>query len=713
MKANSTGHRNVAIGLQALAANTTGFENSALGMSALYKNTVGNANTAMGRLAMLNNETGSHNVAFGWQTLAGNITGNVNIALGAYSGSNYVDEDYNIVIGNQGVAGDNNTIRIGNDVRHHRAFISGVSGVDVEGVPVVVAADGQLGVDLGASPPIDWKGAWVAQNYVAGDAVQFNGSSYVNVLDSTASQDPTNSDYWELLAMKGDTGLQGPVGATGPEGPQGIQGEQGPEGPQGPQGIQGEQGIEGPIGPEGPVGPEGPAGVISFGVGNIRGGDNSLPVTSSGTNNSAFGVNALAFNSSGGFNTATGYGTLTRNTTGGSNTAFGFEALRENTTGYGNTAVGHWALFVNTGDNNIALGNGAGSNNTTGSYNISIGNGGVADEGNTIRIGHSNHARTFISGISGADVIGRTVVVDSNGQLGVMQGGQAPSSWMGEWQSGIYWSGMVVEWQGSSYLCVGPSGGAQIEQCSEAPDNSEWDLLAQKGDVGLQGPIGLEGPQGPEGPEGPPGPEGTIAEQSCPENQYASGVDEFGALTCDWLPNQAGERIIFVTSQTYTGDLISEANALGGVGLNGLESADFICTLHAQAAGLSGDYVAWLSDSRTAARTRVDPGAAPLVRVNGQVVAFDVHHLAHVGTDGDTNDLVRVVDIDEHGNQVAPTPVYTGTRAHGVPNTNHCNDWSSLDSFGDTGTNFSASVTWQTGGTIPCANPGYLYCIQD
>jgi predicted ribosome quality control (RQC) complex YloA/Tae2 family protein len=55
---------------------------------------------------------------------------------------------------------------------------------------------------------------------------------------------------------------------------------------------------------------------------------------------------------------------------------------------------------------------------TAGDLNIDIGNLGFAGEANTIRIGDINQARTFIAGISGTAVVGNTVVVDANGQLG-------------------------------------------------------------------------------------------------------------------------------------------------------------------------------------------------------------------------------------------------------------------------------------------------------
>ena len=48
-----------------------------------------------------------------------------------------------------------------------------------------------------------WQGIWVSQEYFIDDVVEFNGSSYVCVLNTTTNQDPTDTDYWDLLAAKG------------------------------------------------------------------------------------------------------------------------------------------------------------------------------------------------------------------------------------------------------------------------------------------------------------------------------------------------------------------------------------------------------------------------------------------------------------------------------------------------------------------------------
>src|SRR4029450_7208467 len=87
------------------------------------------------------------------------------------------------------------------------------------------------------------------------------------------------------------------------------------------------------------------------------------------------------------------------------------------------TACGNVALFFNTGNNNTALGNGAGTNLTTGDNNIDIGYivGGVAGASNTIRIGNSDITDTFISGISGTNSPGGVAVFcNSDGKLGVI-----------------------------------------------------------------------------------------------------------------------------------------------------------------------------------------------------------------------------------------------------------------------------------------------------
>ena len=161
---NTNGFSNTAVGALALWSNTSGLANTGIGVSALFSNTVSSENTAVGDVALFNNITGNANVAIGSMALAVNFTGggntavgnaalsdnqsgNVNIALG-YEAGTRTTGDNNIVIGNRGVQGESNTIRIGGDVDYGpqtAAFIAGISGTAVVGDAVVVDANGQLG----------------------------------------------------------------------------------------------------------------------------------------------------------------------------------------------------------------------------------------------------------------------------------------------------------------------------------------------------------------------------------------------------------------------------------------------------------------------------------------------------------------------------------------------------------------------------------------
>jgi hypothetical protein len=147
---NTTGSSNIAIGASALFSNTSGGQNTATGASALGNNTTGTQNTANGVAALQNNTTGFNNTAEGSEALM-NSTGSNNIALGYRAGINLISGSNNIDISAQGKADESNKIRIGIQGRHDGAFIAGISGVAVNGSPVVVNASGKLGVAVSSA----------------------------------------------------------------------------------------------------------------------------------------------------------------------------------------------------------------------------------------------------------------------------------------------------------------------------------------------------------------------------------------------------------------------------------------------------------------------------------------------------------------------------------------------------------------------------------
>jgi len=93
---------------------------------------------------------------------------------------------------------------------------------------------------------LDWKGPWnAATRYKENDAVSFNGSSYISLIDDNIGNQPGSSASWDLLAAQGEQGpqgVQGPPGIQGPPGPKGDQGQTGDVGPEGPQGDAGTTG---------------------------------------------------------------------------------------------------------------------------------------------------------------------------------------------------------------------------------------------------------------------------------------------------------------------------------------------------------------------------------------------------------------------------------------------------------------------------------------
>lgn len=162
----NTGVFNTGIGHQSLSSLTSGVDNVSVGTQSLQLLTSGVNNIAIGDLA-LGVLTGgsvegpsSYNIAIGSIAGAQLTSGSSNILIGTGNGNpetgggdNYTStESSNICIGNTGVTGDQNVIRIGQHdgsdaVQQNSCFIAGIFGVTVgvSGIPVVVDSTGQLG----------------------------------------------------------------------------------------------------------------------------------------------------------------------------------------------------------------------------------------------------------------------------------------------------------------------------------------------------------------------------------------------------------------------------------------------------------------------------------------------------------------------------------------------------------------------------------------
>lgn len=148
-----SGQENVVFGPNSATLNMTGDHNSFFGYGIAQGVAGGSENTSVGTNSMHSATTSSLNCAFGYTSLTNILGGGYNIAIGVASGSNYTgNESQNICIGNPGVTGESNALRIGiqgtGNQQQDKCFIAGIVSATISNAePVVIdPATGQLGV---------------------------------------------------------------------------------------------------------------------------------------------------------------------------------------------------------------------------------------------------------------------------------------------------------------------------------------------------------------------------------------------------------------------------------------------------------------------------------------------------------------------------------------------------------------------------------------
>lgn len=171
------------------------------------------------------------------------------------------------------------------------------------------------------------------------------------------------------------------------------------------------------------------------------------------------------------------------------------------------------------------------------------------------------------------------------------------------------------------------------------------------------------------------------------------------------------DRRVFVTSVAYHGDL----KTLGGAG-SGIEGADSLCNSLAQAAGLGGTWVAWVSTSTVDAISRLAAdgrwtlidGATEVFPSRGDV-QFGPLHAIDTAEDGevvsDLGDVVVWTNTDRFGKNV------TAGQA------NACDDWSGQVGTADVGVvvdpQAAMGLSWtDTGQPRACGSEFRLYCFE-
>ena len=198
-------------------------------------------------------------------------------------------------------------------------------------------------------------------------------------------------------------------------------------------------------------------------------------------------------------------------------------------------------------------------------------------------------------------------------------------------------------------------------KCSKYETPIQWNI------VGPQGPAGKDGATGPAGKDGVAGKDGATGATGQKGDKGDKG--DPGPAGPPGTCNCPSEKIVFVSSAGYNGNL------------GGVAGADAKCQELATAAGLSGTFKAWLSDSTSSPSTSFTHNTKPYQLVDGTIIAQNWNDV----TDGA---LSASIDIDENGVKLpAPnqtlTGVWTDTDANGnllTPclggvTTCNCNNW--------------------------------------
>jgi hypothetical protein len=214
--------------------------------------------------------------------------------------------------------------------------------------------------------------------------------------------------------------------------------------------------------------------------------------------------------------------------------------------------------------------------------------------------------------------------------------------------------------------------------------------------------------------------EATVANDAGASDE-STGASEGGDDAAPDAPGEAASEAglkahtVFVSSKLYDGNL------------GGLSGADSKCQALATAAGLTGTYKAWLSDSTTSAAYRLTHASAPYVLVDGTtVVAQNWNQLTSNGN------LLHAIDKTESG---GPPPVgtfqcggseptvWTYTDPSGAPVGGglDCSDWAS-SAVATAFTGVASGTDWpfwtqfcQSGpgaSASTCADSAALYCMQ-
>lgn len=203
----------------------------------------------------------------------------------------------------------------------------------------------------------------------------------------------------------------------------------------------------------------------------------------------------------------------------------------------------------------------------------------------------------------------------------------------------------------------------------------------------------------------------TNAETICSGDQVLHGDGSCGAVSSEevvtdiqaQLDNLAllafgqASAFVFLTSTPYTGNL------------GGTDGANDKCNAHAAAAGLPGEYKAWVS-----ATTGDDPESS-FDRAIGRYITPLGSRIAHNWSQLTDGDIDNPFNVDEFGNDIGWKRVWTNTSAVGSVSDTvvNCNGFTSALSAdrARTGSSGETGYIWTAQFYRSCDNEFHLYCV--
>ena len=197
-------------------------------------------------------------------------------------------------------------------------------------------------------------------------------------------------------------------------------------------------------------------------------------------------------------------------------------------------------------------------------------------------------------------------------------------------------------------------------------------------------------------------------DQVCGDIRYMNGgeyCDDGFLCLFGWRQCVSGECVCALNDcrdyEIFVTETVQDA-ALGGI-----EGADALCASQAAAAGLKGDFAAWLSTSTTAVAERVLHSSCNYTLVDSTWVAYDWEDL----TDGD---IWVPINLDANG-VIQDGDVWTGTEPDGSSyEGGDCSGFTSASSelVSLAGSTESNDASWTAEQTQACSTPLRLYCVQ-